>query len=610
MPHLLTLGLFFPLLGFLILVAASQIISRRFTSLIACATVAVSFFCFLSFLGTPAQEITLFQWIALPGVHADFILRMDPLSQLMTLIITGVGFLIHLYSIGYTEYEQDYARYFAFLNFFIFAMLLLVLAGDLLLLFVGWEGVGLASYLLIGYWYERPQAARAATKAFVVNRIGDFGLLMGLLMTFSLFGSGNIQEIAQRAGEVLVAGSPAALMLVLFYFMGAMGKSAQLPLHVWLPDAMEGPTPVSALIHAATMVTAGVYLLARMNVVVLLAPAAMEIIALVGGVTALFASLCALGQVDLKRVLAYSTVSQLGLMFLACGLGAFYAALFHLTVHAFVKALLFLAAGNIVHKMHGITQMSKMGGLRKVFPKTFWLFFIGVLALSGVPPLAAFFSKEAILDAAHNSPLLFTLGLSASLLTAVYMTRAFTLTFFGEMLPDNLKVREAPAVMLAPVALLAVCSILGGFLGYAFLGQAPLETLLHPLFESENEPLFTVTTGCIAVAIILAVVLTFKFYRKYSEELGEPVKWFRKSFFIDEFYEQAIVSPGKWIAKAISSFVEPTVFEGSVTMTGERVREAALQLRQIQSGQIRSYVAWMVIGVVIIIGVVIWGGHS
>ncbi len=429
MDYAISIGLFMPLVGFLILMSTYACISRRLVSLVGCGTILISFICFCSLLanstasGVSPLSVTLFEWIPVKGISADFTLHLDALSFVMTLVITGVGFLIHVYSIGYMEHEEDYARYFGFMNFFVFSMLTLVLAGNLVLLFVGWEGVGVASYLLIGYWYEKPVAAESATKAFVVNRIGDLGLLLGILLTYYLFGTSDMAEINQRAVSSFAVGAPIITVLTLLYFIGAVGKSAQLPLYTWLPDAMAGPTPVSALIHAATMVTAGVYLLVRLNPVFMLAPTTLEVVGVIGAVTSLFASICAVGQTDLKRVLAYSTVSQLGLMFLACGVGAFYAAMFHLTMHAFVKALLFLSAGNVVHMLHDVTEMDQMGGLSKALPKTRWLFLIGVLALAGIPPLAAFFSKDLILEQSYlvGFKTLFWIGLAASTMTGKQM---------------------------------------------------------------------------------------------------------------------------------------------------------------------------------------------
>lgn len=617
MLNALSLGLFLPLAGFLGLTAFYQFTSRRWAGIIACSTILISFLTFLSLLfefsitGSESEQFTLFSFVPLEGIRADFTLHLDALSLLMSLIITGVGFLIHVYSIGYMDHEEDFSRYFGFLNFFIFCMLLLVLAGHLLVLFVGWEGVGLASYLLIGFWYTRPEAAQAATKAFVMNRIGDLGYLLALILTFYLFGTGDIAEITQRVGQEFASGAPILTILTLLYFIGATGKSAQLPLYSWLPDAMEGPTPVSALIHAATMVTAGVYLIVRLHAVFILAPMTLQIIGVVGGVTSLFAALCALGQTDLKRVLAFSTVSQLGLMFLACGAGAFYSAMFHLTMHAFVKALLFLSAGNVVHMLHGTTEMAKMGGLAKIFPKTHWFFLVGVLALSGIPPLAAFFSKDLILEQEYlaGHEILFFIGLAASILTAVYMTRAYCLTFLGasNLDPEESKtVHEAPKVMLIPVAILTVLAIGGGLLGYTF-GSAPLlENFLREIgvtpIEAELDSGFVLTseTWIAIVGAVLGVVLTYLCYTRYADRLGASLALFKNQFYVNEIYDWLFVKPLKAISRAIVNFFEPEVFEGLMTGATRLTQMVAQQLQRFQSGQIRSYIAWMVLGSVLL----------
>ncbi len=618
MLYAVLLGLFLPLVSFLGLMSASNIIGRRLTGFIACASVLISFVCFSSLLwiytNTQMQPQTFFiyHWIPVSGIDADFTLYIDPLALLMTLIITGIGFLIHLYSIGYIEHEEDFARYFACLNFFIFAMLLLVLAGNLLLLFAGWEGVGLASYLLVGYWYHRPAAAQAATKAFVVNRIGDCGFLIALLLTFQIFGTGEITDVTQRVAQLFAIGAPLLTLMTFLYFVGAMGKSAQLPLQVWLPDAMEGPTPVSALIHAATMVTAGVYLVVRMHDVYLLTPLTLYIIAIIGAATALFAALCALAQTDLKRVLAYSTISQLGYMFLACGVGAFYAGMFHLTTHAFVKALLFLAAGNVVHMMHGSTNMDYMGGLWKIFFKTRWLFLIGAIALAGIPPLAIFFSKDLILEQVHHAgyELLFYTGLLTSILTAFYMTRAYYLTFLGKTrLEEKIikVVEEAPSIMTGPVTALAVLSIIGGFLGYAFGAMPPLESFLHkvgiglPGNQPSGNFVFTLETLASTVGALLAIALAYTIYSKYAQRLGAPLQVLKKAFYIDQIYDLLFVNPLKFVASLITRFIEPKMIEGSILATAHGTQKTARWLQQMQSGQIRSYVAWMAIGMALLI---------
>lgn len=617
MVGILLIGLFLPLIGFLTLLITANSVGRRLAGYIACTTIATSFVCFIilliNYLTTgESQKISFFQWIPFKGINADFSLHIDSLSLLMTLIITGIGSLIHIYSIGYMDHEEDFSRYFACLNFFVFMMLLLVLAGNLLLLFVGWEGVGLASYLLIGFWYHRPAAASAATKAFVVNRIGDLGLLLGLLLTLQLFGTTDIEEISRRVGVEFAVGAPIITLLAFLYFTGAIGKSAQLPLHVWLPDAMEGPTPVSALIHAATMVTAGVYLLVRMHPVFLLSPTTMYIVAVIGTATALFAAFSALGQTDLKRVLAYSTVSQLGLMFLACGVGAFYAAMFHLTTHAFVKALLFLSAGNVVHMMHGSTNMEKMGGLSKKFTKTHILFLVGVLAMSGIPPLAAFFSKDLILEQVDQTGFhfLFYLGLLTSVLTAFYLMRAYCLTFSGtQKLEEKIIkiVKEAPPVMLIPVSVLAILSIFGGFLGFSVGKPSLLEDFLAKvgvtLANNEMSQGFHLSTAAwlSIFGAVMGVAASAAVYTKYADRLPSSAKLIKKSFYVDEIYWNGIVIPLKTLSKSIVDVIEPNVFDGFVTLTAQATQKGAKWFQRFQSGQIRSYIAWMAIGTVILI---------
>lgn len=618
MHFAMSLALFLPLAGFLGLTAFYQIISRRLTGIIACSTILISFLSFFYLLilylnsGMRPEQWSLFSFVPVEGIHADFTLHLDALSLLMALIITGVGFLIHVYSMGYMEDEEDFVRYFGFLNFFVFSMLLLVMAGHLLVLFVGWEGVGLASYLLIGFWYTRPEAARAATKAFIVNRIGDLAFLLGLILTFTLFGTGDIAEITDRVGKEFAVGAPIITVLTLLYFIGATGKSAQLPLYSWLPDAMEGPTPVSALIHAATMVTAGVYLIVRLHALFILSPFTLQVVGIVGGVTSLFAALCALAQTDLKRVLAFSTVSQLGLMFLACGAGAFYSAMFHLTMHAFVKALLFLSAGNVVHMLHGTTEMAKMGGLAKFFPKTHKFFFIGALALSGIPPFAAFFSKDLILEQEYleGHDVLFYIGLATSILTGVYMTRAYCLTFWGAKKFDSQEsktVHEAPSIMLIPVAVLALLAIIGGLLGYSF-GESPLlENFLKEIgithIEMELKSGFVLTKeSWIAITgAVLGVGLTAFIYTRYLKQLGPNIELFKRQFYLNEVYDWLFVKPLKAISRAIASFFEPKLIEGLVRETIVVTQGAAMTLQQIQNGQIRSYIAWMVLGSVLLL---------
>lgn len=618
MQHLLYSALLMPLLGFISLVSFSSLWGRKLAGWIGCSTIFFAFVSFATLLmmhvegGAKEENFTLYSWISTEALHVDFTLHVDPLSLLMTLIITGIGFLIHVYSIGYMSHDHDVIRYFACMNFFVFAMLLLVLAENVLLLFVGWEGVGLASYLLIGFWYPLPKAAEAATKAFVVNRVGDVGLLLGILLTFTLFGTGDITSITQQAGTQFAGGAPILTVLTLLYFFGAIGKSAQLPLQVWLPDAMAGPTPVSALIHAATMVTAGVYLVVRLHALFLLTPFTLQVIGIVGGITSLYAALSATAQTDLKRVLAFSTISQLGLMFLACSVGAFYSAMFHLTTHAFVKALLFLSAGNVVHMMHGTTDMNKMGGLGKIFTKTQGLFFIGLLALSGIPPLSVFFSKELILEEEHlyGSQTLFYVALAASVLTAFYLTRAYCLTFRGTSPIEKSvlsSIKEAPRLMLLPLAILALLSIGGGFLGFTF-GKVPIlqeflsQLMLNPIEKEFGQgAIFTFETLIGTLGAIAGALAAALFYGRGGKHLRGNLSWLKHAFYVDEIYTSLVVAPAKKVAKWTVHFWEPKVFDGSIRMMTSATQKSAALLQLLQSGQIRSYVAWMVVGSVVIV---------
>lgn len=608
-------GLFLPLIGFFILLLSSQRINRTLTGLIACSTIFLSLICWILCLYLQEVkhlgplDLTLYDWISLPQIKATFSLRLDSLSLLMALIITGIGFLIHVYSNGYMEEESDYARYFACLNFFIFAMLLLVLAKNLLLLFIGWEGVGLASYLLIGFWYTKLPAAQAATKAFVVNRIGDVGFFLALLLSFYTFGTSDIQEITNKSLEYPI-GAPILTIFTCLLFFAATGKSAQLPLYTWLPDAMEGPTPVSALIHAATMVTAGIYLIVRMNEVFSLAPDTLMLIGTVGGITAFFAALCGLAQTDLKRVLAYSTISQLGFMFLACGAGAYFSAMFHLTTHAFIKALLFLSAGNVLHMLHGINDMNKMGGLYKKLPITHGLFLIGALALSGIPPLAAFFSKDLILENEHLAGfhILFYLGLLTSLLTAFYLIRAYSLTFLGKS-KSNIKTKEAPQIMLWPIIFLSVLSIFGGFLGFAFDGYPPIlvKFLNEVTLSATEKKLMTGTLftkeSFLATAIAIigcgSALIASIFFR---DKISNSWKLLKNGFYVDELYNFIILTPLSYLSKSITYSVEPKIIEGSLDFTTKSISDTAILFQKMQSGQIRSYFAWIIIGAALLTG--------
>ena len=445
--------------------------------------------------GHRVVEVILYQWFSSGTFAVDIGFLLDPLSSVMILVVCGVGFLIHVYSIGYMHHDKGFSRYFLYLNLFVFAMLLLVLGNSYLLLFVGWEGVGLCSYLLIGFWHHKDSAADAGKKAFIVNRIGDFGFMLGMLFIAITFGTLNFTKVFAEAPHHFNAGDPLVILITLLLFLGACGKSAQIPLHIWLPDAMEGPTPVSALIHAATMVTAGVYMVCRSHVLYNLAPETLLVVAVVGCLTAFFAGTIALVQNDIKRVLAYSTVSQLGYMFLAAGVGAYTAAIFHLMTHAFFKALLFLGAGSVIHALSDEQDIRKMGGLRKIMPTTYKTFVIASLAIAGIPPLAGFMSKDEILYSTFNSThpgmapiLLWSMGLLTAFMTAFYMFRLVYKTFHGEsrMDPEVEKhAHESPSVITVPLSILAVLSAFGGFLGIPiFLKANVMHNWLAPVFNA------------------------------------------------------------------------------------------------------------------------------
>ena len=552
-------------------------------------------------------------WINLGALHIDFSFVLDQLSLVMLLVITGVGFLIHIYSVGYMHDEPGYARYFSFLNLFLFFMTVLVLAGNILLMFVGWEGVGLASYLLIGFYFQKNSAAAAGKKAFIVNRIGDFGFLIGIFLLLANFGTLTFAEIASN-----LAANPAwqggiLTVICLCLLLGATGKSAQLPLYIWLPDAMEGPTPVSALIHAATMVTAGVYMIARTHVLFDHSPFALGVVAIVGAATALFAATIALVQNDIKRVLAYSTISQLGYMFLACGVAAYSAGIFHLMTHAFFKALLFLAAGSVIHSLGGQQDLRKMGGLRKKLPVTFWTMTVAVFAIAGFPPLAAFFSKDAILYAAflHGTAgrALWFVGILTALLTSFYMFRLWYLTFMGESRSPDVHAHESPWSMLGPLVILALLSIGGGWIGIerfgAFLapsvGALPTETGAGHL-----ELILTL----IAVAVALeGLLIADKFYRRKKEIPAQRAasfpagyKLLSNKYYVDEFYDAFIVKPLFAVSKYVLGWViDVGILGGIAWLLAGIATFAGAILQRWQSGNLRSYAAWLAAGAAVLL---------
>jgi NADH-quinone oxidoreductase subunit L len=576
-------------------------------------------------------------WIAAGSFSADLALRLDPLSALMTSFVTFVGFLIHVYSVGYMrgdETDAGYARYFAYLNLFMFSMLTLVLAQNFLLMFVGWEGVGLCSYLLVGYYYERPYAAAAGKKAFVVNRIGDFGFLLGLFGLFFLFGSLDFDRIFPAAAADPGRYAPYLTVVCLCLFLGAVGKSAQVPLYVWLPDAMAGPTPVSALIHAATMVTAGVYMVTRCNVLFRLAPEAMGVVAIVGAATAIFAGIVAVAQNDIKKVLAYSTVSQLGYMFLACGVGAYIAGMFHVLTHAFFKACLFLGSGSVIHAMGGEQDMRKMGGLKSRLPVTYWTFLIAALAIAGIPPLAGFFSKDAILAGVfeHERRILWAVALFTAGLTAFYMFRLVSLTFEGSFRgsPDQEHhLHEPPPSMTAPLVVLAFLSFTGGWIGLpkvfgpsADRFGAFLSTILLPIAAGES-PEHHVGNGTewllmgVSVAAALAGLWIARdwYVRRQGRSAERIATSFpaayalvAEKFRVDELYDAILVRPFDRLALILWKVVDVLVIDGILNAGAFFVELVGDLLRFLQTGNVRNYALTLFLGLIGLVLLVIGFG--
>jgi NADH-quinone oxidoreductase subunit L len=559
--------------------------------------------------------------------RVDFALQVDQLTVVMLMVVTFVGMLIHIYSTGYMAHEEGYYRFFCYLNLFMFFMLTLVTGANLIVMFVGWEGVGLCSYLLIGFYFLKKSAADAGKKAFIVTRIGDFGFTVGILMVFATFGTVAFGDIFKN---IDAASTPVMTTICLLLFTGAIGKSAQLPLYVWLPDAMEGPTPVSALIHAATMVTAGVYMVARMNPLFSRAPVAMLVVGIVGAITAFYSATIGIAQTDIKKVLAYSTVSQLGYMFLACGVGAYSAGIFHLMTHAFFKGLLFLAAGSVIHAMGGEQDMMKMGGLRKKIPVTYWTMLIATLAIAGIPGFAGYFSKDAILEAAQDGPhanlILWLLGVGGALLTSFYMFRLIFLTFFGAPRYDEHKVHvhESPKNMTIPLMILAFLSIFGGwFAAPKMIGGADhFEKFLSPVFTTyapaaeaapeatESVPpatalLHALVSWPVAVGL-LGLLAAWYFYIKRPDIPKKAAKsahalylLLLNKYYVDEIYAALIVRPLLWISTNILwHVIDEGAIDGVVNGTATVARGSGSELRKIQSGNTRSYAAWVVLGAV------------
>ncbi len=613
-----------PLLGWLANGLAGRAWSRGTAAALACAAVGASFItawqALVMFRAVAAPDaavslvVPLYAWLGADGLWVEASLLVDALSLIMALMVSGVGFLIHVYSIGYMATDPDTPRYFAYLNLFTAAMLLLVLAGNLLVLFVGWELVGVCSYLLIGFWFARPAAATAGRKALVVNRIGDAAFLLGLFLLFTTLGTLDILKIRDGVDGLAPGVRTLAALLL---FAGATGKSAQLPLHVWLPDAMEGPTPVSALIHAATMVTAGVFLIARLDRLFLASPVALQVIGMVGALTALYAATVALRQHDLKRVLAYSTISQLGYMFVAMGAAAAPAGIFHLVTNAFFKALLFLAAGSVMHAMHDVIDMRALGGLARPLRWTAGAFVIGTLAIAGVPPLAGFFSKDLILEHAFTlgqttgNFLPYLLGLLTAFITAVYMTRAAVLTFFSpaaDAQSGGPRPHESPPVMLLPMAVLAVLSVTGGLLG-ARAAAAPLLQLLTPLIGVASgegaapHPPAALLTALSVIAGVAGIVVGWRTYRARREpDFGRVRELLDRRWYIDDLYEAAIVRPGHALARTLAGPIDLGIIDRAVNNVGAALGTLGGAARRLQTGYARQYALGVLIGTILILG--------
>jgi NADH-quinone oxidoreductase subunit L len=568
-----------------------------------------------------------FPWILSGSFHIDIGFLLDPLSSIMILVVTGVGFFIHVYSAGYMAEDKGYARYFSYLNLFTFFMLMLVLSNNFLLLYLGWEGVGLCSYLLIGFWYEKKSASDAGKKAFIVNRIGDFGFALGVMLIFWTFGSLNFTSVFENAPQVLAMGGGLVTAMTLLLFMGATGKSAQIPLYVWLPDAMEGPTPVSALIHAATMVTAGVYMVARCHALFILAPFTMGVVAIIGAATAIYAASIGLVQNDIKRVLAYSTISQLGYMFLACGVGAFSAGIFHLMTHAFFKALLFLAAGSVMHALAGELNMQKMGGLKKYTPITFWCFLAATLAISGIPLFSGFFSKDEILWKVFSSPhghfLLWLVGVITAGLTAFYMFRLFFMVFLGKSRMDphvESHVHESPRPMTIPLMVLAVLSVLGGYVGIppSLGGSNRFEGFLSSVFEgghtvAEEATVHAPATEYLMMVVSIAVILVSIFiaYRFYIKNPGIPRRLAEKyktvygilyhKYYVDEIYNKTIVTPLLNLALFLWKSFDVLIIDGTANGVASFAGWASRVIRKTETGYLRNYALSLLFGASLIL---------
>jgi len=644
----------FPILGVLINGLLGHKLPKKVIGPIACIAVGLSAILstliFFEVKALPPEsrilnDVISYTWMAAGNFYVDVGFLVDPLSLVMLLVVCWVSLLIHIYSIGYMHGDPGYARFFTELNLFVFFMLILVSANNFLMMFVGWEGVGLCSYLLIGFWYEKKSATDAGNKAFIVNRIGDFGFLLGIFGIFFFTGTLNFQEVFAKAPATFAYGGLEITLITLALFLGATGKSAQVPLYTWLPDAMEGPTPVSALIHAATMVTAGVYMVARMNVLFMMAPISLMIVGIIGAITAIYAATIGMTQFDIKRVLAYSTVSQLGYMFLACGVGAFSIGIFHLMTHAFFKALLFMGAGSVMHALAGELDMRKMGDLRKHMPHTYRTFLIGTLAIAGIPPLAGFFSKDEILYKAFSAEstvwemggvTLWAIGLTAALITAFYMFRAVFMTFYGKSRVDDhvaKHLHESPAVMTAPLWILAILSIIGGWVGIPWIeslnlfpqwlepvmkGKAVVSQLTggipaHAVHHSLSFELMMALVSVIVAAI--GIFIAYKLYVK-NPELPERLTYGRffpvyhlvlDKYRIDELYDRLFVKPTLWLSeKFMWKVVDDKIIDGTVNGIADLAKGWGSWTQRLQTGYVQNYALMIVIGVMLIFSFIIY----
>jgi NADH-quinone oxidoreductase subunit L len=622
-----------PLIGFLILSIGNKKLNETLSSIIGCGTILGSFVItlsvFLQYLNgalTPTT-VQLFEWISVGDLSINFSFLIDSLSLMMMMIITGIGFLIHLYSSSYMHGDERFTQFFSYLNLFIFSMLLLVMGSNYVIMFAGWEGVGLCSYLLIGFWFKNNPYNDAAKKAFIMNRVGDLGFLLGLGLIYFTFHSFDFNTIFENAPLLFnpTIESSIIVAITLLLFIGATGKSAQIPLYTWLPDAMAGPTPVSALIHAATMVTAGIYMIIRSNVLYSMAPTTLAIIAGVGIATALFAATIGLLQNDIKKVLAYSTVSQLGYMFFALGLGAYNTAFFHVMTHAFFKALLFLGAGSVIHAMSGEQDIRNMGGLKSKLPITFITFIIGTLAISGIPPFAGFFSKDEILAAAYaHHPIFWVLGIVGAMFTTFYMFRLTFLTFFGEFRGTKEQehhLHESPLKITIPLMALAALSTIGGFFGVPevlggsnwikrFLSDVIVSKPLHMAHHLDHATEYLLMGLSVGIALTVIIVAYVIYVAKKAVPTKDEAsynfieKLISNKYYIDEIYEEVFVKPFYGISSLFHSILEVKIIDGIVNGVGKSFQKVSTAIRTIQNGSINFYIYMMVLGATLILALI------